>query len=298
MMNPKLSNDVFVAPDVAPMVPTDDELAKLARSLRQLEPLAKGDRPLGPAVPPVDTSFRAAAVGDLRQSFRRRTIGSRIARAVKTVVLIAAATGAAVIALQSYGGAAEQTIAKAPQRILASLLPLVSAIIAGPSSRSADPATTADSTPPKPDYPGLSTAPDSVELPASGPSNESAQSSASTTSDIASMRQEIEQLRGTIEELKAGQQQMSRDVAKVSEAKASEQNLRPTISLHPGQVRKPAPQRQQTAAYPTLLQRTPPPQQPVAPYVPRQVEALPRTTPAPAVDPELALVPRPPLPVR
>ncbi len=116
--------------------------------------------------------------------------------------------------------------------------------------------------------------------------------------DLASAGQEIEQLKASIEQLKASQQQMSRDIAKASENKASEQNLRPKVSAPPTRpaatrARRPMPPYPlpQAAAAPAL-----PPA--AAPYAPRQVEPPPQTTAPPLTDPELASVPRPPMPVR
>jgi len=85
---------------------------------------------------------------------------------------------------------------------------------------------------------------------------ESAQSLQSMARDLASVGQEIGQLKAGIEQLKASQQQMSRDIAKASEAKASEAkavevkapepNLQPRIAAPlprpaPAPARKPKP---------------------------------------------------------
>src|ERR1700688_75188 len=84
--NPKQPDDphdvLVVAPDVALMAPTDEELSRLARTLRGASnPLARNepDFAAGPAVPPVDTTFRPATVGDLG----RRSIGQRGARRLR-----------------------------------------------------------------------------------------------------------------------------------------------------------------------------------------------------------------------
>jgi hypothetical protein len=95
---------------------------------------------------------------------------------------------------------------------------------------------------------------------------------------------------------------MSRELAKASEAKgseakASEQNPRPRLAALPPRpaamrVRKPMLPPPQAAAYPAL----PPPA--AAPYVPRQAEPPPQAATQTLGDPELASVPRPPMPVR
>lgn len=329
-MNPKPTDDphdvIAVAPDVALMAPTDEELSKLARSLRDpANPQARtgADLPAGPTVPPVDTTFRPAAVGDVQVPGRRRTMGGRAVRAVIAAFLLAACTGATAIGWQSYGGAAKQMIARwAPQRVFASLLPLEKPALPAQPTPPAVEATAANPASPQPGSPAV-TAPEGVAPATAAPSVDSAPSPGSMANDIASVRQEIEQLKASIEEIKAGQQQMSRDVAKASaakasaakafeakasearpsetrasEVKASEPNLRPKLSAHPWRApaapaRKPMPPLppQQAAAYPTLPQ-------PAAPYVPRQVETQPPTTAEPLADPELASVPRPPMPVR
>src|SRR5665811_804368 len=89
-LNPRRSDDphdvLVVAPDVALMVPTDEELSKLARSLRHpadpLAPAAAGLSP-GPTVPPVDTTFRPAAVGDVKLP----TTGGKAARTLTAALL-------------------------------------------------------------------------------------------------------------------------------------------------------------------------------------------------------------------
>src|SRR5580704_7831302 len=120
--NPKQPDDphdvLVVAPVVVLMAPTDEELSKLARTLRGASnPQARNepDFAAGPAIPPVDTTFRPAAVGELG----RRSIGRRAARGFVVALLLAVCAGIADIAWQSWGDAAEQIIAQwAPPRIL------------------------------------------------------------------------------------------------------------------------------------------------------------------------------------
>jgi len=299
-LNPKQDDDphdvLVVAPDVVLVAPTDEELSKLARTLRDTSnPQSRtgSDLPAGPTVPPVNTTFRPA-VNDVQVQVpgRQRAIGGRAARAFTAALLLAGCTGVAAIAWQSYGDAAKQMIAQwAPQRVLTSLLsPEKPALPAQPAPPAVE-AATANAAPPQP-APLAQTAPEGV-APAAAPSVESAQSLRSMAHDVASMGQEIEQLKASIEELKASQQQMSRDIAK-----ASEQNLRPKISAPPprsaaARARKPMPPLPppQAAAAHTLPQAA-------APYVPRQPEPQPQATAPPQADPELASVPRPPMPIR
>jgi hypothetical protein len=297
-LNPKQNDDphdvLVVAPDVVPVAPTDEELSKLAHTLRHpSNPQTRtgSDLPAGPMVPPVDTTFRPA-VNDVQVPGRQRAIGGRAARAFTAALLLAGCTGVAAIAWQSYGDAAKQMIAQwAPQRVLTSLLPLEKPALPAQPTPPAVEAATANAAPPQP-APVAQTAPEGVAPTAAAPSVESAQSLRSMAHDIASVGQEIEQLKASIEQLKASQQQMSRDIAK-----ASEQNLRPKISAPPprsaaARARKPMPPLPppQAAAAHTLPQAA-------APYVPRQPEPQPQAT-QPQADPELASVPRPPMPVR
>src|ERR1700730_8794240 len=129
--NPKHTDDphdvLVVAPDVVLVAPTDEELAKLARTLRHpSNPHTRtgSDLPGGPTVPPVDTTFRAAAVRDIQVTGDRPSIGRRAVRAFNGFLLVAC-IGVAAIAWQSYGDAAKQIIARwAPQLVLTSSLPL------------------------------------------------------------------------------------------------------------------------------------------------------------------------------
>ena len=318
-LDPKPTDDphdvLVVAPGVAVMVPTDEELSKLVRSLRHPPyPQAPTETDLPPAatVPPVDTTFRAAAVGDVKVP-RRPTTGGRVVRAFAAALLLAASAGATTITWQSYGDAAETMIARwAPQRVLA-LLPLEKP--AQDAEQPAPPAVeaTAANADPAPAGAAPPNTAEGVAPAAAAPSAETATPQDSMANQLANARQEIEQLKATIEELKASQQQMSRDArvsdtkaspevraseARMSEVRPTEPNLRPKMPAHPpraavARVRKPMPPPplQQAATAPVL-----PPA--AAPYVPRQMAPPPQTMGETLTDPELASVPRPPMPVR
>src|SRR5713101_948783 len=304
-LKPKQTDDphdiVVVAPDVARVAPADEELSNLlhdaARHLSDAQTRTGSDVPAGPAVPPVDTTFRPSAVNDVLVPGHLRSIGRGAMRAF-TALLLAACIGAAGIAWQAYGDAAQQMIANwAPQFALTSSLPPEKPGLSAQPAPSAVQAAAANPAPPQP-APSAQTAAEGVAPTAAAVSAESAQLLQSMARDLASAGQEIEQLKASIEQLKASQQQMSRDIAKASENKASEQNLRPKVSAPPTRpaatrARRPMPPYPlpQAAAAPAL-----PPA--AAPYAPRQVEPPPQTTAPPLTDPELASVPRPPMPVR
>jgi hypothetical protein len=336
-LNPKPADDphdiLVVGPGAAVMVPTDEELSKLARSLRnspspQQSPTGADLSPAA-TVPPVDTTFRPTAVGDIRGLGRPTAIG-KAARAFAAALLLAACAGAASISWQSYGDAAGAMIARwAPQRVLA-WLPLEKPAPVAQPAPPAVPANVANADPAQAGGIAPNPAEDAAPaVPAAPP--DAPQSLDSMANQLASARQEIEQLKASIEELKAGQQQMARDLVKASDSKAAdarasdprtseikaspdvrasearmpevrpaEQNLRPRTPAHPPRttigrvphkpVPIPPPPLQQTATAPM------PPAS--ARYVPRPMAPPPQTTGETLTDPELASVPRPPMPVR
>jgi hypothetical protein len=324
-LNPKPSDDphdvLEVAPGVVLVAPAgaDDEISNLLRAAarQHSDPQVRQepDFSASPPVPPVDTTFRAAAAADtVKVSRRRRMMG---ARAIRGIVgfLLAVGLGVAASAWQAYGDVAQETIANwTPQRVLALLLPQQNPAPAQPAPPAAD-ATQANGAAAQPSPPAQA-AGDAV-APAAAPSSAGAPSMQSMARDLAAAGQQIEQLKASIEQLKASQEQMSRDMAKASETKgpetkasetkasetkasetkASEPNLRPKLSALPQRptaapARKPVPSfRASQAAAPYV----PPPA--AAPYVTRQPEPLPPPVAQVPLDPELASVPRPPMPL-
>jgi hypothetical protein len=313
-LKPKPTDDphdiLMVAPDVVQVAPADEELANLLREAARHhsgQPIHTGsDLPVGPPVPPVDTTFRPAAVDD-PPVVGNRWSGRRAVRAF-TTLLLAACIGVAGMAWQS--DPAKKLIAKwAAQLVLltSSLPPEKPGLSAQPAPPAVE-AAAANAAAPQP-APLAQTAPEAVVPAAAAPSPDSAQLLQSMARDLASVGQEVLQLKASIEQLKASQQQISRDVAKASENKASEnkasenkaseQSLRPRIAALPP---RPAAARARKPIAPY-----PPPQAAAAPalppaaapyYVPRQIEPQPQTTAEPQADPELSSVPRPPMPVR
>ena len=305
---------LVVAPDVALVVPTDEELARLAQPMRDSSSSqirAGADFPAGATIPPVDTTFRPT-VGDAPARSGGRAIGGRAARAFITPLLLAGCAGAAAITWQSYGDAAKQIVQWSPQRVLALILPTEKPALAEQPGPPAVEAATAD-TPPAQPAPAVSVVPEAAASTAAAPAVEPAEQLRSMARDLASAGQQIEQLKASIEQLKASQQQMSREIAKASEAKvseakvsearvsdvrASEQNLRPKVSALPPRpaavrARKPMPPLPQAQAvtYPAGPQTA-------APYVPQQILPPAQAATQTLGDPELASVPRPPMPLR
>ena len=303
---------LVVAPDVALVVPTDEELARLAQTMRDSSSSqirAGADFPAGATIPPVDTTFRPT-VNDAPVPGRARTIGGRAARAFRAALLLAVGGGAAAFAWQAYGDEAKSTVAQwVPQRVLALILPTETPALAEQPGAPAVEAARADTPAAQAALPASAVpeaaAPIAAAPTAAAPALEPADQLRSMARDLANAGQQIEQLKASIEELKASQQQMSRGLARTSEAKtsdvkASEPNLRPKLAAlpprpAPARVRKPMPPLPtptQAATYPAL----PPPT--AAPYVPPQLQPPPQATSQTLADPELASVPRPPMPLR
>jgi hypothetical protein len=329
-LTPKSSDDphdvVVVPPDavrVAPsddrVAPTDEELSKLlhqaARYRSDSEIRAAPESRADATVPPVDTTFRPAAVDDVLGSGRRRSTGRRALRAL-VALLLAACIGGAAIALQGFGYAGRKLIAKwVPQFALTSSLPLDKLWPGAQPAPPAEEADAANAAAPQA-APAAQTAAEAAAPPAA-PSPDSAQLLQSMARDLANVSQEVELLKASIAELKASQQQMSRDAPRASDNRASdnrasdnraaELNARAKLALAPPprpavvRPRKPLP------AYPPAQAAVAPPlpQAGAAPYVPQAAAPYvrPPEPPPPAVnqlpaEPGFTSVPRPPMPVQ
>jgi hypothetical protein len=292
----------------------DEELSKLAhdamRDPSDPQPHMGSDFSAGPSVPPVDTTFRPTAVNQVPGL--RPSIAGRAVRAV-IGFLLAVCIGVAGIVWQAYGDAAKQMIAKwTPQLVATSSPPLENTGLPEQPNPPAVQANAAKAAPPPP-APLAQAVPEGVAPAAAAP--ESAVLLESMARELASARQEIDQL-------KASQGQMSRELAKSSPAKSSsakssqakssqtrayearaslarpsEQNLRPGISaLPPRPVAAPA--RRPMPSYPPPQAAAAPalPPAPAPYYVPRQPEPPPQITAQPQAEPEFS-PPRPPMPV-
>ncbi len=314
-LTPKANDDphdfVVVPSDAVRVVPAEQEISDLlrgaaARHHPDPQPFAAPD-PV--AAPPVDATFRPAAAGDVPGSGNGRSIGRRAVRAF-AALLLAACIGGAAIAWQTFGYAGKKLFLKWTPQFVMTSLPLEKWGLGAPSTSPDVEEAAAEAAPPQ-SAPTAQAAADAV-APAAPPVDP-APSLQSMARNLASVTQEVEQLKISIEQLKASQQQMSRDVAKdvarpdaakpdaakTSENRASVPNARPKLSALPPQPpvarpRKPAPPfpPAQTAAAPPLPQAA-------TPYAPRQ----PEPPPPPAVtqlppEPGFTSVPRPPMPVQ
>jgi hypothetical protein len=285
-LNPRPADDpcdfVVVPPDMVRVVPSDDELSHVlrdaARRLGDTPARAEPDFVAEAPVPALDNTFRAAAVGDLLPA-PPSPFGNLAMRGL-TAFAFAAFTAAAGIAWQFYGGPAKQVIADwTPLALTSSQASEQPAQSTPPAVDSAPPAAEAAAPEAMPSQPATPApaAPSAAEAAANAAAALSPDQSKlqSMARDLASAGQQIEQLKASIAELKAGQQQMSRELAKASE--------RPRAASPHAAGATHAPPPRQAAA------RTYPPA--AAPYMPPP----PPRAPTPPADPS---VPRPPMPVR
>jgi len=256
------------------------------------------------AVPSVDTAVRVAASDDHIKP-KRSTAGKWLRGAFVTF-LFAGGSAAATIAWEKHGDTATQMLAEWTPA-LASLLPSTSQTAPVAAAQAAPPAAqdqTADQTATPPAAPNATAA----AAPAAT-QTDAAASVESMTRDMAAMAQQIEQLKANIAELKAGQEQMVREMAKPSapkpivEAKppvtppARVSALPPRAPAPTPPVRKPKPVVSHTYApayAPAPLAPPPPPSQAAA--MPPPPVAPPVATTQAVADDDGPVV-RPPMPV-
>ena len=302
---------VKVAPAPAKATPAHEEFFSLAPDdLRAPSGSHDHVQPVflpGVAVPPVDPNFRAAAVEDVLKKSRHRSIMRRATRAV-TALLLAACIGGAAMAWQYHAEAAQQIIAEwAPLFARKSSQPAEkTGLIAPPvlAAADADAPGTSPAQPaaeqPAPQAPTAAAAPAAAPAaaaetaaPAAAAPASQAQSLETMARDLANAGQEIEKLKATVEQLKTSQQQLvamvlDKTAAQTQRSRKPAPPPRPGAELMP--TRKPVPQQ------PPSSRLAMPAAAPLPP-APRQVE--PQQTAAETLsDPELASVPRPPMPLR
>jgi hypothetical protein len=250
------------------------------------------------ATPTVDTTFRAAAVDPVKLPDDRPAMRAWAKKAI-VAFLFALCSALAAATWRHHGDTARQLISSwMPPFALTSSAPTQTPPLAGQPPVQAAAADQAPAQPAPAAQPAAGVAP--MVTPSAA---DSAQLLPSMARDLATMGQQIEQLKASIEQLRDDQAQMSRDIAKNSETrisetkasqiKASEPNLRRAATLPPRPVaappRKPRPALPQAAATSTL-----PPQQYPAPPQP----ALSQPAPPPAtVEPDGEPVVRPPMPL-
>ena len=155
MLNPKPSDDphdvIVVAPDAVRVAPSDEQISHLLQQAARFhsEAQARNETGLsaGPPVPPVDTTFRAAAVNEVQGSGNGPSIGRRVGRPF-AALLLALCVGAAAIGWQTFGYAAKKMMVKwMPQFALSTSLPLEKLWPRAQPAPPADEADAADAAP-------------------------------------------------------------------------------------------------------------------------------------------------------
>jgi hypothetical protein len=290
-----------IAPDAISVSWADKVLADITRDAKTIQPekTVQPERPVQPEVRPnrqpppappsssaivpvpmVDTTFRAAAVGDIKPAARKKP-RSRWAGKIAFIFLFGLSSAVATGLWKHYGAEARQIVAEW-QPLIAEWTPQFSLAASPPAEpvATADPAAaTADQTAPA-DQPAsqdaatttAAAAPAAAALPP-----ESADVIQSMQRDLASLSQQIEQLKASIAELKAGQPPAP-VAARTTEARPAEvkppapaarprvtavQPPPPPRSVAPPPVRRPPPV--QASAAPMQLASPPPPPPPAPP---------------------------------
>jgi len=228
----------------------DEELAHAYQQITSAgEEIARAEEQLSK----LERAARRAAPG------KRPSRGGPAVRGFIGLVLAACICVAAFVWHSPYGDAARQIVASwAPQLVATALLPLEKSGLPGQPGPPAVQAAAAKAAPPQPAPLAQSAPEDVAPVPtAAALSPELTQLLQSMARDLATMGQSIEQLKASQERmardhvnavdlLRASQEQMARVIAKTSEVKTSEQNLRPKISTPPPRpiaapARKPVP---------------------------------------------------------
>ena len=278
-----------IAPDVVFAARADRPSPTLAPDAMGYAADLQGHIGSSTAAPSLDATFRATAADNshvLREPSQARAWTKRALIGFLFAIGSAFAAGG----WQHYGDRATAVIADwMPQFALTSPAPTNSPESASPPVLQTAVVTEASSQATSP-----AQAPDAGAAPSSA--SDQTQLIQSMARDVATMGQQIEQLKASIAELKAGQEQMSREMTKTAEAKASESSLRPRPSPSPLRPAATAPTRKPRPTF-SAAQATPSPlpsPQAGLPPAPLQTAPAPQATTQPDGEP----VVRPPMPLR
>jgi hypothetical protein len=274
-----------ISPDFVPAAWADKVLADITRDAVSIVPESKSS---GSAVaaPSVDTTFRPAAVGDIKIEGTKAPSPRWLRRVVMALFALCSAVLAA--AWQHYGATAQQMIAGyAPPFVLSALMPAEKTATPEQPNPPAALAATADPAPAQP-------APPAAPAETAAVASDSTQLIQSMARDLAAMGAQIEQLKASVAELKANQQPVSPVAARTPEARPPE--IKPPA---------PPPRPRISAALPpprpapAALRRPPPAYPPVqATAAPMQLTSPSPLPPPTAVEPGDEPVVRPPMPLR
>jgi hypothetical protein len=290
-----------LAPEITPRPEPKIDPAFLLKPRMNPEPRFSPVAEPQAATPSVDTAVRVAASDGL--SRQKRSSAGKWLRGAFVTMLFAGGSAAATVAWDKHGDTARQMLAEWTPA-LASLLPSTSQTAPVAAAQAAPPADQAATD----QAADQTAAPPATQVAAAAPTttqSDAAPSVQSMTRDLAAMAQQIEQLKANIAELKAGQEQMAREMAKPSAPKpvadarprvdprAQMSALPPRPAAPP--VRKPKPVVSQTymPAYSPAPLAPPPPSHASAVPPP----AAPVTTTQAVADDDGPVV-RPPMPLR
>ena len=286
---PTLAPEFTVRPDSRIQGPTIQEPKiqelKIDRPVIETTPLA--------AAPPLDAAVRVTT-SDAPVARKRSSVGKWLGGAALAFFFALGSAGATIL-WETHGDIAKQMIATWLPALTAS--PSQAAATTDSPAGAPDVATADQPVEPTASQPQAS--PAEVQDAATTATPDAAQTLQSMTRDLAAMAQQIEQLKGDIAELKAGQQQMARETAKPvqpkpAEARAVDPRAKLSAAPRPAapHVRKPKPKPVYTPTYAPVPIAPPPP--------PSQATALPPRSAA-AAQPQVAdddgPVVRPPMPV-
>lgn len=168
------------------------------------------------AAPSVDTAVRVTASDGHNR--RKRSAAGRWLRGAFVTFLFAGGSAAATIAWEKHGDIATQKLAEWTPALM-SLLPSTSQTTPVAAAQAAPPVAPDQATDQTAATPPAAPVVTAAAAPAATPADatqtvESTQTVEAMTRDIAAMAQQIEQLKANIAELKAGQEQMVREMAK------------------------------------------------------------------------------------
>jgi hypothetical protein len=199
-----------LAPEITPRPEPKIDPAFLLKPRMNPEPRFSTVAEPQAATPSVDTAVRVAASDGL--SRQKRSSAGKWLRGAFVTMLFAGGSAAATVAWDKHGDTARQMLAEWTPA-LASLLPSTSQTAPVAAAQAAPPADQAATD----QAADQTAAPPATQVAAAAPTttqSDAAPSVQSMTRDLAAMAQQIEQLKANIAELKAGQEQMAREMAK------------------------------------------------------------------------------------
>lgn len=294
----RLDAHASVAPDVT-FAPTVQPADTIVRPVSAKDMLASEDRVAHHIAPPIDAMVRPAPANDSGRPEQRRPIGGRVARAV-LALLSTLIIGLAAATWKSHGDGASKMIAGLVAQPVASSQHAQSE----KSDVAAEPAPAAvraEAAAAAPDQPAPSAQPVPGAPSSAAPaSSDSALLLQAMARDLAALGQQVDNLKADMAQMKANQQQMSHNLAK-DLTKPSEPTQRPKTSALPSrpvasQTRRPPQPIQSFASQPAAVPQPAVPQVATAPYrsAPQAAAAPPPLATAPYYAPPQRYLPPPP----